>query len=477
MLNHRPTTDRLKPKQFEPGGGRPTSRQMLPKPVKRNNHPPTSTAAAHQPFGLVGVSVRAAVQALAGLPIPGLPILGLPVPGLPIPGLPIHCVLDLFCDYDTHQASPAACQSCHDWSQLLAHIQASELQRVRWLPIGGLDTQPAIWAALAKSPQQLLGCSLDTVRFCKTPASWSATLEQVYPHVLPVSYQASSPPGRWFFKSGWPADPQPWFWQQACDGQLGSALFLATADRVQWVGGSRLHVTADHRYLGNVADSAWPPPVDRAALESIAYCLHQATDLRGLFGIDYVRNPHVWPLEINPRPTASVEVLAEHLGRNLYWEHLGACEAWESQSPLTTADGMRPQGPGCAVVAKRILYNGTAPLLITPAGFERLRASQAYRSVPEWLETWSSPPDASHRAVVAPGDLALQIRVADIPWPQSIIPPREPICTLLARVTADQVLSSSCADSATATWRLLEQLEMLVLATLRSPRSASDELP
>lgn len=412
--------------------------------------------ASQEPFGLVGVSVRAAVQALAGLTI--------------------QRVLDLYCDYDTHQASPTACHSCHDWSQLLAHINASEPQRVRWLPIGGLDTQPAVWAALAKSPQQLLGCTLDTVRFCKSPAAWSATLEQVYPYVLPIRYQANSPPGRWFFKFGWPTDPQPWFWQQACEGELASALFLATADGVHWVGGSRLHVTADHRYLGNVADSAWPPPVDRSALESIACCLYQSTDLRGLFGIDYVRNPDVWPLEINPRPTASVEVLAEHLGRNLYWEHLGACEAWEPPFPPTTADGVRPPGPGCAVVAKRILYNGTAPLLITPAGFDRLRASQAYRSVPEWLEAWPSPPDASHLATVAAGDLALQIRVADIPWPQSIIPPREPICTLLARSDAGQVPPSSCAESATATWRLLEQLESLVLMSLRLPTSASDEL-
>lgn len=401
--------------------------------------------ACREPFGLVGVSVRAAVQALAGLPI--------------------QRVLDLYCDYDTHQSSPAVCHSCQNWSQLLAHIQATELQPTRWLPIGGLDTQPAVWAALDKSPQQLLGCSLETVRFCKTPASWSATLEQVYPHVLPISYQANSPPGRWFFKSGWPADPQPWFWQLACAGELASALFLATADGVQWVGGSRLHVTADHRYLGNVADAAWPPPVDQFALESIAYCLHQATDLRGLFGIDYVRNPRVWPLEINPRPTASVEVVAEHLGRNLYWEHLWACDPWAGTPPPTTHAVTPTQDPGPAVVAKRILYNGPLPLLITPAGFERLRASQSYRSVPEWLEAWSR----GTVAAATPSTLDIEARVADIPWPQSIIPPQEPICTLLARVTADQVLSSSCAAASSATWRLLEQLEPLVLASLRAP--------
>lgn len=414
--------------------------------------------ASQEPLGLVGVSVRAAVEALAARPIPGLAI---------------HCVLDLYCDYDTHQASPAASQSCHSWSQLLAHIHGAELQRVRWLPIGGLDTQPAVWEALAKSPQQLLGCSLDTVRFCKSPAAWSATLEQVYPHVLPICYQANSPPGRWFLKSGWPTDPQPWFWQRACEGELASALFLATADGVHWVGGSRLHVTADHRYLGNVADSAWPPTVDRSALESIARCLHQSTNLRGLFGIDYVRNPCVWPLEINPRPTASVEVVAEHLGRNLYLEHLWACEARAGTPPPTPNTETPTQDPGPAVVAKRILYNGTAPLLITPAGFERLRASQAYRLVSEWLEAWSRPTVAA----ATPEKLDIEVRLADIPWPQSIIPPQEPICTLLARVAADQVLSSSCAAGATATWRLLEQLERWVLTSLRPPTSASDELP
>jgi predicted ATP-grasp superfamily ATP-dependent carboligase len=251
---------------------------------------------------------------------------------------------------------------------------------------------------------------------------------------------------------------------------------------VQWVGGARLYVTADHRYLGNVAQSTWPPPSAQTALESMASCLHRSTDLRGLIGIDYLHHSHVWPLEINPRPTASVEVLAEHLGRNLFVQHLIACDAGELVSPAAVADRVSQLRPPSPVVAKRVLYNGPHSLLITAAGFEFLHASTTYRPLQESWRAWAVPATvdagpAANAVANTGSDLPLEVRLADIPWPQTVIPPHEPICTLLARVATGQIPASSSAEAAVETWRLLEQLEYLVLRSLRQPTSASDELP
>lgn len=487
MLNYRPTTDRLKPKQFEPGGERPTSSQMLPKPQKRNNHPPfAGPPLAMPPLGLVGVSVRAAAEALAGLPI--------------------ACVLDLYCDHDTALACPDVCHASPNWARLQEQIDTSPSRPVQWLPIGGLDLQPQVWAALAKSPHSILGCSVETVEFCKSPHTWSAAIASVHPHILPIRYQPHSPPGRWFFKAAWPTAPDPWFWQQACDGVLRSALFLATSTHVHWVGGSRLYVTPEHRYLGNVASMDGLEPPERATLETMIAAVHQRTALRGLIGIDYMRNAQVWPLEINPRPTASVEVVADLLGRNLYWEHVLACQANEpwpaevahpadgnpvSESPSGSITS--PPSPLPSVVAKRVVYNGSEPLTISPSGFDRLRVSQAYRPIDAWLGTWTTL-EANTNAFrfglnpALSGTASICLRLADIPWPNSQVPPHEPICTLLAQVTTadagSNIAASSITPAAGATpvtattvaagetltreiWALLAQLETRIVAGLR----------
>jgi predicted ATP-grasp superfamily ATP-dependent carboligase len=82
--------------------------------------------------------------------------------------------------------------------------------------------------------------------------------------------------------------------------------------------------------------------------------LARAFGLVGLFGVDLIlRDGLPWPVEINPRYTASVEVLELALGRALLTEHRRACE---STGPWA---GVTPDSPAPSrhrVVGKVILF-------------------------------------------------------------------------------------------------------------------------
>jgi uncharacterized protein len=72
------------------------------------------------------------------------------------------------------------------------------------------------------------------------------------------------------------------------------------------------------------------PATERAALleEAGAICAHAAGEfgLRGLFGVDFVWDRRrAWVLEVNPRPTASLEAIEEVYGIGAFDAHLAAC--------------------------------------------------------------------------------------------------------------------------------------------------------
>jgi predicted ATP-grasp superfamily ATP-dependent carboligase len=141
--------------------------------------------------------------------------------------------------------------------------------------------------------------------------------------------------------------------------------------------------------------------------QSLALKLHQlgnalaaAFGLAGCFGIDYIlRGGDPWPVEINPRYPASLEIheLAAH--RALLAEHRRACEG----GPSDCANACRPERPRPRVVGKLILY---APRTLV---------------VPEI----TADEEESN-------DLFAIRSIADIPWPGTTIDPGDPVMTVLA---------------------------------------------
>ena len=96
----------------------------------------------------------------------------------------------------------------------------------------------------------------------------------------------------------------------------------------------RRHQAVDRhqRALRSVTGGASAPaPIAESLdsqLESLGNSLAFAFGLAGWFGVDFVlRDGDPWPVEINPRYTASIEIHELASGRSLLPEHRRACEA------------------------------------------------------------------------------------------------------------------------------------------------------
>src|SRR5262249_47794062 len=91
-----------------------------------------------------------------------------------------------------------------------------------------------------------------------------------------------------------------------------------------------------------------------ALFARIGTALTAEIGLRGLFGVDCVLRDGVpYPVEVNPRYTASVEVLEHAAGIAALPLHLAACGLG---GPLTPDPSPRKRGDGGAIVGKAILF-------------------------------------------------------------------------------------------------------------------------
>jgi predicted ATP-grasp superfamily ATP-dependent carboligase len=196
---------------------------------------------------------------------------------------------------------------------------------------------------------------------------------------------------------------EPCYYQQWIEGPSFAAIFLASHGRAELIGVTRQLTGAEglpFAYQGSIG----PWPVSGrllAALRALGAALASAFDLVGLFGVDYIlRDEAPWPVEVNPRYTASVEVLELALGRSLMAEHLHVCTT-ESAEPavraLASSERSIPR-----VVGKAVLYSRRAFV------------------VPE------IPVDDSWRR-----DLFAVPAIADVPWPTQV-DAGQPLLTVFA---------------------------------------------
>ncbi|MEZ6087447.1 MAG: ATP-grasp domain-containing protein [Pirellulaceae bacterium] len=200
-----------------------------------------------------------------------------------------------------------------------------------------------------------------------------------------------------------------WFEQQIFGRSFGAS-FLSSRGNVALIGvAASLRSGRSPRpfqYLGSIGPIALPE-MCRERLLSFARQVVAETDLLGLFGIDIVidaRN-QVWVLEINPRWTASMELLEPSPAPDrvsLIRQHVEACFG-------RTIDTQPPAG---GVRGKRILY------ATSRCPFDRIDLEQR---------------------------LPQGIRIADIPADATVIDAGQPICTLLANGDAPREVASRLA--------------------------------
>jgi len=124
---------------------------------------------------------------------------------------------------------------------------------------------------------------------------------------------------------------ESYYLQRRIEGASFAAVFVAAGGTAALLGVTRQLVGASwagatgFQYCGSIG------PVDpqgdlKRQFAAIGQTLAHEFSLTGLFGVDAIVNSAgVWPVEVNPRYTASVEVLERALGISAINVHLRAC--------------------------------------------------------------------------------------------------------------------------------------------------------
>ena len=154
--------------------------------------------------------------------------------------------------------------------------------------------------------------------------------------------------------------PAAFYYQRFVDGTPCSGLYVAAAGRASLLGitqqliGTPWTGTTGFRYAGSLG----PLPVPDAVTDqfrALGNCVAAEFALSGLFGIDAIlAEATVWPVEVNPRYTASVEVLERALGLAAIAHHVRACR--------TDICSPRPAGPRSAPAG----HKGQTPATYSP---------------------------------------------------------------------------------------------------------------
>lgn len=202
-----------------------------------------------------------------------------------------------------------------------------------------------------------------------------------------------------------PADLPSVYLQHEVAGTPCSSTYVAAQGRACLLGVTRQLVGCDwagargFQYSGSIG----PFAIDGSladVCQRLGNCLAREFSLSGLFGVDLIVDPpRVWTIEVNPRYTASVEILEQGLGLAAIELHIAAC-----RGELPRQDRHVGRGTCCG---KAVLY-----------------ASRELHITQEFVAAaWQANAGRD------------EAQVADIPQSGSVIEPGKPICTVFAAGT------------------------------------------
>jgi predicted ATP-grasp superfamily ATP-dependent carboligase len=287
-----------------------------------------------------------------------------------------------------------------------------------WFYTGGFENHPD-WVDQISRRHSLWGVDGQSVRAIRDPTRMAAVLSQrgIPCPAARLDLTGSQPGAKWLKKllvSGGgrgiervthrndPGSPSHYF-QELIEGPSYSALYIGDRSKARLIGTTRQLIGINDfpfAYVGSVGPIPVPTPL-AARLVDLGDALAGEFGLAGWFGVDYiVRDGIPWPVEINPRYTASLEIHELALGRSLVPEHRAACE------PNPTASQKPPQldlAPR-RVIAKWVLY------------------------APRQLVAPDIDPDENES-----NDLFDVPSIADIPWPGTRFGAGEPVLTLFSQ--------------------------------------------
>jgi predicted ATP-grasp superfamily ATP-dependent carboligase len=198
----------------------------------------------------------------------------------------------------------------------------------------GLENRPDLVERLAEG-RELLGCPPPVLARVRDPDVLGASLRAAglcYPRTL-LGPRATAA-RRWLRKplrGGGGRGIREWDGEALPDGVMLQELIDGVPCSVAAVGDGSAAVVlgVTEQLIGRASlggrGYAWCGNVTRAHMpEADAICSHVAADfgLIGLFGVDFVWDgEHAWVVEVNPRPTGSLELF----GAGVFDAHLEAC--------------------------------------------------------------------------------------------------------------------------------------------------------
>jgi predicted ATP-grasp superfamily ATP-dependent carboligase len=285
---------------------------------------------------------------------------------------------DLFADRDLKAIAPVERIEVADYPEGLA-AAAAAAEPSPWMYTGSLENHPDLVERIARQ-RPLWGNDGGVLRSVRNPRLLAAALRDGGFCGPPVRFTSRGLPrdGSWLVKPLASAggrkivplaareedarSPGPErYYQKRISGPSLAALFVApgknnagseavlTGVTRQWLG----HPAAPFGYVGSLG----PWPISGRARNRIAALgrwLAAEFGLVGLFGIDLIlRAGEPWTIEVNPRYTASVEVIELALGRSLLADHAFACDPSTAPNFRVTAP---PQPDRPRFVGKLIVF-------------------------------------------------------------------------------------------------------------------------
>ncbi len=329
---------------------------------------------------------------------------------------------DLFADRDLQARCPAM-RLPGRYPEGFADLIDGELPGP-WMYTGGLENWPDLVHRMRRR-RPLWGNAEDALRLARDPLFVRRILRAAglpVPEVCTRAFQIP-PHGRWLRKpcrgaGGWgigfwpPGRPRreartAGYFQEFIDGDPGAALYVGDGRQAWFLGLTRqlvgtpwLHAAPFH-YCGSVGPLEAKADL-RVMLTHLGETLAGQCGLRGLFGIDGVlRDGIFWPVEINPRWTASMEVLEYATGmQTLAWHGL-----------VFTVGALPPLVPPPAPVLRHV---GKAILFA--------RRDLVFPADGPWMAELRSPTPLEELP-----------SFADIPSPDEPIPAGKPLLTFFAK--------------------------------------------
>lgn len=230
---------------------------------------------------------------------------------------------------------------------LAALVDAAAAVAARGVVYGAsFENHPALVARLGER-HALLGNAPQTLSAVRDPARLGAALRDaglMYPRTLATAPVERS--RQWLRKPlrggggsrvrAWRGGrlPAGWIVQERVDGLACSAAAVGDgADAVvlgltEQLIGRRAFGVGGYRWCGNLVPPRLPAGERDALLrQARAICsrLTEAFALRGLFGVDFIWDgERAWTLEVNPRPTASLEAIEAAHEVSVFAPHLRA---------------------------------------------------------------------------------------------------------------------------------------------------------